>query len=378
MSQLRLEDRMTECTCQHGPGWAFTTFVCDADEMFSPDIANSETPDESAGFGWFTRQEIDKLPLHPGFADAWNAVRGTRENTTLGKCVVRRVDLSGQQFYSRPDDCAHVNAPGGGGPLPMHHDEQGIWHEEPGDYQAGGAAITIDDPAPSEDNDDHGDVKPHGLTMPAGDDGLDNGSGRGVPPPKGRNPSGYADGHWPQGGHGTSQPPAGTVGGGLRGTAPTVQSDKPLKRPKGSKGVLADLVAPNEPDVMAQMEENFPQQALEWVPQADWGTGGHKYVPLKAVDFHDMKTWSAYHEPDRVAHFERLILSNGEFNPVILVKVPGHRKYRVVDGHHRALAYLRLHLPVKAWIGVIPFGLVHIAEETHSSQLHQGSSAGND
>ena len=98
---------MSECTCSPatGGGWQFTTIVCDTPEMFSPDIANAGTPDESSGFAWLTRDEIADLPLHPGFRDAWEAVIRTRKNTELGKCVMRRVGLSGQEFWSSPDPC---------------------------------------------------------------------------------------------------------------------------------------------------------------------------------------------------------------------------------------------------------------------------------
>jgi hypothetical protein len=49
----------------HG-GWSYTTFLADAPETFWPAF-DGETPEESAGWGWFTPNEMKSLPLHPGF-----------------------------------------------------------------------------------------------------------------------------------------------------------------------------------------------------------------------------------------------------------------------------------------------------------------------
>src|ERR1039458_9313566 len=44
----------------HG-GWAYHTVHCDVPDMFEP-----ETLSETNSVGWFTPEEIDQLPLHPG------------------------------------------------------------------------------------------------------------------------------------------------------------------------------------------------------------------------------------------------------------------------------------------------------------------------
>jgi hypothetical protein len=49
----------------HG-GWSYTTFIADAPGTFWPSF-DGETPEESAGWGWFTSEEMKKVPLHPGF-----------------------------------------------------------------------------------------------------------------------------------------------------------------------------------------------------------------------------------------------------------------------------------------------------------------------
>jgi hypothetical protein len=49
----------------HG-GWSYTTFIADAPETFWPSF-DGETPEESAGWGWFTPEEMRHIKLHPGF-----------------------------------------------------------------------------------------------------------------------------------------------------------------------------------------------------------------------------------------------------------------------------------------------------------------------
>jgi SPP1 gp7 family putative phage head morphogenesis protein len=366
----------------HG-GWAFTTIVCDSPDMFMPDMGGAQTPEESSGFAWLTPKEINDLPLHPGFDDSWQAVTRTRKNTTLGKCAVRRVDISGQVTWAHPDPCPCKNAPGGGGPTKYPHDANDIYHGHAPEVPCtdnclgdGRTSVSIGG-GTAEHTDDKGGVRHQVPNKQPGDAFNENGDDtefvehREPNPPNRGIPQGYQGGHWP-----ASTPDrrgqAGTLAvGGATSTGPTAAS---LGRKK-NKGVLDRVLAPAEPKVMAQLEENFPAQALEWVSQAEWA--GPLLISLNLVDFHDMETWSAFHEPDRVEHFEHLIQEGGEFNPVVMIKVPGHEKYRVVDGHHRALAFLRLNRPVKAWTGKVPFGLEHIALETHSSQVHQGDSKGN-
>lgn len=143
------------------------------------------------------------------------------------------------------------------------------------------------------------------------------------------------------------------------------------KRDKDTFGAKA-----TEAKVHEQLAENFPRKAIRWVRDGVWR--GPVNVPLEAIDWHDMREWSAYKEPDRVRHFEKLIRDKEKINPVVVVKVPRHDHYRIVDGHHRSLAYRNLGLPVRAWTGLIPARDVAAAEETHSSQEHQGAQSGNE
>ena len=56
-------------------GWAYHTIVAQAPERFN--ISDADQNDESSGTGWFTREEMNKLPLHPGFASSVDKVIGS-------------------------------------------------------------------------------------------------------------------------------------------------------------------------------------------------------------------------------------------------------------------------------------------------------------
>lgn len=55
----------------HG-GWAYTTVIAEAAERWEPPKLSWET----AAYGWFRSAEVDRLPLHPGLAQAWPQLRG--------------------------------------------------------------------------------------------------------------------------------------------------------------------------------------------------------------------------------------------------------------------------------------------------------------
>ena len=52
--------------------WSYTTVIAEATEQFEPIIADAE----SAALRWVPVDEVDALPLHPGFATAWPGLRG--------------------------------------------------------------------------------------------------------------------------------------------------------------------------------------------------------------------------------------------------------------------------------------------------------------
>ena len=51
--------------------WSYTTVVALASEAFTPVIGDAE----SVELRWVPIDDVDKLPLHPGFADSWPAFR---------------------------------------------------------------------------------------------------------------------------------------------------------------------------------------------------------------------------------------------------------------------------------------------------------------
>lgn len=105
--------------------------------------------------------------------------------------------------------------------------------------------------------------------------------------------------------------------------------------------------------VFRQESEDFPAQAVSWIksPKIRWE--GPAQIPLSEIDFGNKKKWRASGHPQKVAKFKRMIKA-GDRKPVVLVKAPGQRKYKVTDGHHRALAYLELGWDVRAYVGHVP------------------------
>ena len=51
--------------------WSYTTVVADVVEQFDPVISDPE----SVALAWVPLPEVDELPLHPGFGDAWPTLR---------------------------------------------------------------------------------------------------------------------------------------------------------------------------------------------------------------------------------------------------------------------------------------------------------------
>ncbi len=57
-----------------GTSWTYTTVVADAPEQLQT-VANFE----SAEMRWVAEDEVDELPLHPGFAASWHRLRTVSE-----------------------------------------------------------------------------------------------------------------------------------------------------------------------------------------------------------------------------------------------------------------------------------------------------------
>jgi 8-oxo-dGTP pyrophosphatase MutT (NUDIX family) len=55
--------------------WSYTTVVARSREWFEPIIADAE----SLELRWVPFADVAQLPLHPGFADSWSALRARIE-----------------------------------------------------------------------------------------------------------------------------------------------------------------------------------------------------------------------------------------------------------------------------------------------------------
>jgi hypothetical protein len=124
--------------------------------------------------------------------------------------------------------------------------------------------------------------------------------------------------------------------------------------------------------VYAEMRQNFPPKALQWVKDVPWTRAD---VPHDQIDYDDESGWGASRQPKAVRRFAREIAAGRDhLGPVIMMRRQDGTKLVVLDGHHRTLAYRRLGRPVPAYIGDVPPDLVTEAEATHNRQVHSGSS----
>jgi hypothetical protein len=142
----------------------------------------------------------------------------------------------------------------------------------------------------------------------------------------------------------------------------------------------ADLQDANPVDaehVYQSMLRNFPPKAIKWVRKIPWV--GPVNVPLDRVDWDGEDSWAASHQQEKVSEFEdRIEDDKADVNPVVGVYVPGDDKLRIVDGHHRALAYRNEGEPVKTYCGFAPSDNADDPWfEAHSMQYHGGNSKAN-
>lgn len=180
-------------------------YLVELPHIFIPTV-DGATANETAGWGWFKRGEVEELDLHPGFEKTWDDIDWGQ----IGKGR-RVVDLNGQEVLIEEEDERDWPASGGGAPLPTPHDADG---NQVTDVPAGG--------------------KP-GSEPPRW-------GGAGVPPII---PS-SDDGEYP---YARGRPPNG-VGKG----ASDVWDPNPVE----------------PEHVLSIMRENFPEKALEWVKRAHW------------------------------------------------------------------------------------------------------------
>ena len=102
--------------------------------------------------------------------------------------------------------------------------------------------------------------------------------------------------------------------------------------------------------VKHEMEADYEPELLDWVLSAHWK--GPVRVSVDQLDFSNEKKWMASHDKVHVDVMKDRI-EQGIEKPVILVKVPNSKKYIIVDGHHRALAYRTLGKNVRAYVAKV-------------------------
>jgi hypothetical protein len=123
--------------------------------------------------------------------------------------------------------------------------------------------------------------------------------------------------------------------------------------------------------VFAQLSENFPPEAIEWIHRARWDK---QQVPTDQVDMDEESSWAAAHEPDQVDRLARRFADGKKIKPAILIREPGNRRLITVDGHHRVLGAVKAQVAVPAFVGTIEPADLQAALETHTMQSgHSGS-----
>lgn len=130
--------------------------------------------------------------------------------------------------------------------------------------------------------------------------------------------------------------------------------------------------------IYQQLSEDYKDKDIEWVKHIPWI--GPVEVPLSSIDFSNKDNWKASSELDQVQKFADKISQDGFSKPVILANNPSNdNKMMIIDGHHRALAYLQLGQPMTAFVGQVgsdqgPWQKLH-SKQTGSKQISNQSEA---
>lgn len=158
--------------------------------------------------------------------------------------------------------------------------------------------------------------------------------------------------------------------------------ERPWDRPRVMHTLSSQHTAVIE-QVIAQLEDDYPPGALEWVRHATWS--GPHLVPLDQINWSDRHTWTAYKQPVRVGGFvdtlNRKEAKGKRLKPVIMVARPGQDELDITDGHHRSIAQLLAGVSGQGQAGVWAYtAQVDKAagpwDEMHSRQLKASSKGG--
>jgi hypothetical protein len=127
-------------------------------------------------------------------------------------------------------------------------------------------------------------------------------------------------------------------------------------------------------DIYEMVQEDYRKADIQWILAVPWI--GPREVPLASIDFSNKDRWQAS-QPEDADHVKKFVdkLKRGEqLKPVILVSNPSNdAKMLIVDGHHRGLAYLKMGMPVVAYIGQVgsdtgDWTLMHDSQRGSSNQ----------
>ena len=133
---------------------------------------------------------------------------------------------------------------------------------------------------------------------------------------------------------------------------------------------------PSGREVARQLSADYPENSLGWVKQLHWQ--GPQEIPLDQVDYSHKKSWNAAKQPNRIAQIADKIAGrvkqNRRIKPVVVVDTPDTERgtnYKIIDGHHRALAYQKLSQPLWGYVARTP-STDGPWLEFHTKQQHGG------
>ena len=284
--------------------------------------------------------------------------------TAANKKRTRSVNLDGEVVIADADP-EDENPAGGGGRTLYPHRPDGT--EVPGGVpgaSAGGEPPRWDASVPER----RGYVNQYGE-----DDAQWPDRGRDpAPRPDEDFPDGGDEDSWPEGGIGSQQAPATTIGStGPRGRAPNGVG----KAADAAARFLTDAPAVKASVVRKLMSKNFPPASLGWVGRCRWV--GPVELPLELIDTSGREKWAASHERDHVNAIARDLKAGREVNPAILVVRKGHNRARLVDGRHREGACEKLGWPLRSYVGFIDDADLDAAYDTYHQQFHAGDDPAN-
>ena len=127
-------------------------------------------------------------------------------------------------------------------------------------------------------------------------------------------------------------------------------SNTPVQGTVGMKWSERYAKKSSKEKVWYQLSKSFYEKDMGWIKNAHWI--GPVEVPLDRVNFSTENTWTARKEPELVKSKVKKI-KKGKRKPVVLIDAPKNNKYFILDGHHRALAYKELDIPITAFIGKV-------------------------